>query len=294
LGGVGGTPTLPLDIAQDSPTNSLSEPGSGSARSVSETKKLLSSVLQTARTVSAALANPELPNPALLRGIAGLRESAGELLKSGDLESLEASASRVIEEAIKELPTQIKQFCDVNKLHLGGAFPDYVIDGTVYLKLDTRRCRVQINEDMGPMFPVRNCLDRVREEVHKYSSVEFQASRFLSQLWQAYQLCISRRKSSTSPTGQRVSVFEILPEMAFTAQSSQFLKSPTKEAFRPYSQHMFRAYLYRLVSAATEPVVEDLRLVLEPTSIAEDGLFMFLPSVGRCTFVGHIVFLPTQ
>src|SRR6267143_783685 len=272
-------PTLPLEVDTDSAANSASDAASASVRSVSNTKKLVSNVLQAARAVAGALTNQEIPNPALLSGTAALKESIGELLKSGDLESLEASASRLIQDAYKEVPTQVKQFCEINALHLGGAFPDYVISGTVYLKIDTKRCRVQINDLICPMFPVKDFLDRVRDEVSKYSSGEFQATRFLSQLWQAYQLCVGRRKSSKNASGERVSVFEILPEVAFTAQSRQFSKSPTKGAFRPYSQHMFRADLYRLISAAAEPVVDGLRLVLEPTSVAEDGLFMFVPSL---------------
>jgi hypothetical protein len=294
LAGVEAIPTLPLDIAQDSATNLSGDCERGIAKFVSETKKLISSVLQTGRTVSAALANPEHPNPALVRGITAFKESTAALLNSGDLESLEISASKLIEDALKELPSQVKRFCEVNGLKLWGAFPDYIIEGTVYFKVDSKHFRVQINEDIGAMFPVNDCLGRVRDKVSTYSSVEFQASRFLSQLWQAYQLAASRRKSSTNITGQRVSVFEILPEMAFASQSRQFFKSPTKESFRAYSQHMFRADLYRLVSGATGPVIDGLRLVLEPTSVAEDGLFMFLPSVGRCAFVGHIMFLPIQ
>ena len=187
----------------------------------------------------------------------------------------------------------MKQLCDLNGLHLGGAFPDYIINGTVCLRVDTRHSRVQINDSAGPIFPVKDCLDRVLDEVSSYSAPAFQASRFLSQLWVAYQLCLSRRKSSINASGARVSVFEILPELALSDQSRQFLRNPTKETFHPYSQHMFRADLYRLISTPMEPIVEGLRLVLEPTSVAEDGLFMFLPSVGRCAFVGHIVFLPT-
>ena len=281
-----------MDI--DSVATSLSEPASVSLGSVSDTKKRVTNVIQAARAVAAALANPQVPNLALARGTAALKKSMGELLSSGDLESLEASATRLVEDALKELPTQVKQFCEVNRLHLGGAYPDYVINGTVYLKVDTKHCRLQINDDTRPMFPIKDCLDHITDEVSKYSAVEFQAGRFLSQLWQAYQLCVSRGKSSINVTGRRVSIFEILPEVAFAAQSRQFLKSPTKGAFRPYSQHMFRADLYRLVSSSAEPVVEGVRLVLEPTSVAEDGLFMFLPSAGRCTFVGHIVFLPTE
>ena len=285
---------MPLDFIQDSPPDSLSTAGSESATPVSDAKKLISNVLQAARVVVAALAKPELPDPALVRGTAALKKSMNELLNGGHLEALHSLASRRIDNAVGELPVQLKQFCEQNRLHLWGAFPDYVLDGTVYFRVDDKNCRVQINDDAHPMFPLEANLKRLLEEVSKYSSTGFQADGFLRQLWQAYQLCLSRQKSSTNATGERVSVFEILPEVAFTVQSRQFLKNPTKGTFRPYSQHMLRADLYRVVSAVAEPAIEGLRLVLEPTSVAEDGLFMFLPSLGRCAFVGHIVFLPTR
>ena len=95
-----GTPKLPLEVDVESAAKSLG--GASSGRTVSNTKKLVSNVLQAARTVASALANPGIPNPALAHGTAALKQSMRELLNSGDLENLEASASKLVEDALKE------------------------------------------------------------------------------------------------------------------------------------------------------------------------------------------------
>jgi hypothetical protein len=79
--------------------------------------------------------------------------------------------------------------------------------------------------------------------------------------------------------------------MALLVQTPGFLKNPTREQFRSYSQHDLRADLFAVMQTVTTPSYGGSRLVLEPTSVAEDGLFMYMPSLQRCSYVGHISFI---
>jgi hypothetical protein len=217
---------------------------------------------------------------------------------SGSVESL-ANLERIIEqevdESLRTLPVELKHFCELRGLILHGAFPDYVVGGTVYLNIDSKRGCAAINGERVPLFPLSPALDEVAKHVLHATQKAFDANLFLQNIWRAYEVCLLRRASPAPETqARRVPIFEILAEMAMERQPEAFRRNPTKDRFRAYSQHDFRADLYCLLSAPEVPPVHNLRLVLEPTSLADDGLFMFLPNIGRCGFVGYLVFSPTD
>lgn len=230
-------------------------------------------------------------DPDLPKYIKLLKEHMDELASSGYLDQFHQQANNLIDSQLNDLPMTLKQFSETKGFHFWGGFPDHIVDGTVYLGINLKRYSVTINEISLPLFPIKIVLSNLDKEISRVTAESFNTEQFLQELWSAYHNCLRKKGVSKDEFSQtRVPIFHLISEMAFLRQKEKFLKNPVQHHFRGYSQHKFRADLFRLLSRQAAPTIERHRLILEPTSVAEDGLFMYLPTIGRCAFVGRAVF----
>jgi hypothetical protein len=250
----------------------------------------LGEITRRTKTLRQLLNKDEGPNPSIESEVVKLKALMATILSSGDLDSLLQTERVLIQRSVDDLPITIQGFCDERGSKLWGAIPDLIIDGVVYLGINAKDNSVTLNDVKLNLFPIKNVLRQLSEELDRYNKDAFDPSQFLSRLWHAYTAKADSKQRSGETRRKRISIFDILTELALQEQSRSFLKNPVKERFKSYSQHKFRADLFRLLSAAIEPSFQGHSLILEPTSVAEEGLFMYLPAIGRCAFVGHVRF----
>jgi hypothetical protein len=222
-----------------------------------------------------------------------LKASASQMIANGQLDLISKSSAEKLDKELSDLPLQTEAFCREHDLQLWGAFPDYIVNGTVYVGIDGKHMKATINDFSCPLFPVMTVFQALADEVTRIKGEHFDACQFAAGLEAAHQACVSRKAERTLLT-QRISIFEILAELSFQNQPKAFLANPIRERFKSYSQYRFRTDLFRLLLARDVQLIASQRLVLEPTSVAEDGLFMYLPALGRCSFVGHVVLNPKE
>jgi hypothetical protein len=256
---------------------------------------MIAKINQEAAAVLGLLKSDDVVHSATPNRLENLHKAMAELIASTLLNRVRGDILERLENAQRELPTTIKYYCDQKGLLLSGGYPDYIIDGLLYLGIDNKNSTATLSDSKYALFPVDPVLEKIPEEISKLIAPSYDPMTFLERLWSAHQRCQEKQQAAGELlTSRRVSVFRILPEIAIASQAKGFGKNPVKEQFRSYSQHMFRADLFRLLASQETPSVHGHRLIVEPTSVAEDGLFMFLPTLGRCAFVGHIVFTPAQ
>ena len=274
------------------------EPGSsphGPLESLSELRKMVGKINQEAAALLGLLKSDNVVRSATPIRLENLHKAITELTDSTLLNQVRSNILEGLEKAQRELPTTIKYYCEQKGLQLSGGYPDYIIEGFLYLGIDSKNSTATLSDSKYPLFPVEPVLENIPEEISKLSAPSYDPMSFLQRLWSAHQRCQEKQQAAGELlTSRRVSIFRVLTEMAVASQAKNFGKNPVKEQFRSYSQHMFRADLFRLLASKETPSVHDHRLILEPTSVAEDGLFMFLPTLGRCAFVGHVVFVSGQ
>jgi hypothetical protein len=268
--------------------------GMAAARSPeSQGKEALNKLLLEAKAILQAFpGGPAFPDPRLELHLSNLNSIAHELTTGTTLTSALQETRNTIESALANLPFTLKEFSDSNNLKLFGAFPDHIIDGTLYISFDLARYRAVINDAPFPLFPIQNVLAQISKELTAQRKQAFQPEKFLSDLWTAYRNTLSKQGHvpNSEHSRQRVSIHSLLVELAITQQDKAFFHNPIQKNFKSYSEHAFRADLYRLLVSAEAPVFEKRRLKLEPQAVAERGIFMYLPSMSRCAFVGHLLF----
>lgn len=250
---------------------------------------LLGGVSSHAKKLKQLLADPDDPALLVVAEIDKLKELISEIGSTGQLDEIRETEQALIRHTIDDLPIIIKQFCDERGVDLWGASPDFIVGGIVYLGIDFTTGSVTLNDQSLQLFPFKKVLQHLTEELDRQKKDAFDPSKFLGQLWQAYEARTTERKSNAR---KRVSIFELLLELALREQSKGFTKNPVKDRFKSYSQHRLRANLFRLLGSGIDLTLNGHRLILEPTSVADEGLFMYLPATGRCGFVGHILFAP--
>lgn len=266
------------------------EPAEDAQQIRKQVAALLSSIITDARKLKDLLASNE-PSAELPTYIHKFKERAGELLSEGHLDVISNAEQVALRHALDDLPLTLKQFCEVNGYHLSGAFPDFIVNGVVYLGIKPESQSAVMNDLKVPLLPLSEVFKQLTEQIAQFKKERFDDKRFLEQLHQAYDSCL-RRQSALEGSGlkKRVPIFTLLTEIAFSGQSKAFLKNPTQKLFKPYSQHKFRADLFRLFDSNAVPEWMGKSLIMEPTSVAENGLFMYLPATRRCLFVGHVLF----
>jgi hypothetical protein len=271
---------LPLDVQKERHESNISPNSPDSRQRLSP---LLGEISKHAKKLRLLLGAHSDPNPEILSELDQLKQIAGELLSTGYLDAAKTDEESLIKRSLDELPLILRQFTDERGLQLWGALPDFIIDGVVYVGIDFKTNSVTVNDQKLSLFPFSKLLSKLNDEIENYKKEIFKPNLFLEKLVRAFKKAGGTEKN-------RVAVFKLLSEIALQEQSKSFFKSPVKERFKSYSQHKFRADLFRLLKSETGLTSNSTRLILEPTSVAEEGLFMYLPAIGRCAFVGHVRF----
>jgi hypothetical protein len=251
----------------------------------------LSSLSLEARKLSDALSSHNRPSAALVQSVEKLQEMITLFAESGELVKIKDDESAALRIAMDELPEQLSHHCDDKGIRMSGAFPDFIFDGVVYLRVLSSEGLGYVNGSKHQIWPIELLVSVVETQLQQLSTSKRETPDFLERLWQAYSAVLQQRAGREQLNTKRVGIYQILPQMALLVQTPGFLKNPTHEQFRTYSQHDLRADLFAVMQTGTLPLRAGSRLVLEPTSVAEDGLFMYIPSLQRCGYIGHISFI---
>lgn len=259
-----------------------------------ELLNLLGAVSTHAKKLKQLLADPDDPAMLVVTEIDKLKELISEVASTGQLDRIRETQQALIRHTVDDLPITLKQFCDERGAELWGATPDFIVDGIVYLGVDFTTGSVTLNDQKLHLFPFKKVLQHLIEELDRYKKEAFDPPKFLRQLWQAYEARANEHQRSANSMRKRIAIFDLLLELALQEQSTAFSRNPVKERFKSYSQHRFRANLFRLLVSGADLSLRGRRLILEPTSVADEGLFIYLPATGRCGFVGHLLFSPVE
>ena len=254
----------------------------------------LLSLSHEARRLAEALRSSDRPAVGIVESAEKLQGLISTIAQTGQLEKIKDTEAAALLSASDQLPDQLLQHCQSKGIQLSGAFPDFIFDGIVYLKIRAPEGVAYVNGSKHSIWPVETLTSAVDAQLQELKNPKREAKDFLARLWKAYSAVLQQRAGREQLNTKRVGVYEILPQMALLVQTSGFLKNPTREQFTSYSQHNLRADLFAIMQANATPSYGGFRLVLEPTSVAEDGLFMYLPSLQRCGYVGHISFVSTD
>ncbi len=254
---------------------------------------LLGGISSHAKKLKQLLADPDDPALLVVTEIDKVKELISEIGSTGQLDKIRETEQALIRHTVDDLPITLKQFCDERGVELWGAAPDFIIDGIVYLGVDFTTGSVTLNDQKLHLFPFKKVLQHLVEELDRYKKEAFDPPKFLNLLWKAYEAKADENQRSNSMR-KRIAIFDLLLTLALQEQGTAFSRNPVKERFKSYSQHRFRANLFLLLVSGADLTLKGRRLILEPTSVADEGLFMYLPATGRCGFVGHLLFSPVE
>jgi hypothetical protein len=255
--------------------------------------------------------------PEILATIATAAKKAREIVKSGNrpsvdlvkhgsalLGGIQSLASLNFQETIDqerqavqvstgELGDNLREYCRDKGLLLAGAFPDFIVNGVVYVKV-SENSSVTVNGRTLSALPQAELFRNISAEIEDLSSKRKPLEIVIAAIWEAYQQIVREKGDGNGLSAKRASILELLPRIALARQTKRFLRNPTREEFASYSIHHLRADLFALMERDGQIEHNGQRLILEPTSAAEDGLFMYVPALQRCAFVGHALFVGAE
>lgn len=197
---------------------------------------------------------------------------------------------QAVQLATAELGEKIEQHCRDKGLLLAGAFPDFIVNGVLYVRISATSPSVGVNGKTINALPYKAVFEAIEAELEEISNSRRPVETVIALIWKAYQQVITEKVVGNSLSSKRASMLELLPKIALARQTKRFFKNPVREEYASYSVHQLRADLFALMQA-DRLEHNGHRLVLEPTSAAEDGLFMYIPALRRCAFVGHALFV---
>lgn len=251
---------------------------------------LLASVSLAARKTREALRTSDRPSIDLVKHGTKLIEAIGELSRERLSEAVEVER-QAVEAAIKNWDELLRSHCVSRGLLLAGAYPDFIVEGVVYVRVNSNSASVNINAKRLTALPSDPALQAIDTEIAEAKRARKTAAETIALIWDAYEKVIKEKQNAASLAIKRASLFELLPKIALAHQSKRFLRNPVREDYVSYSIHDFRADLFALMQVEDRLEYRGHRLVLEPTSAAEDGLFMYVPALQRCAYVGHVSFV---
>jgi hypothetical protein len=267
-----------------------------STRLDKETSANLSDILAaaslSAKKVAGALRSSDRPSIALIKDGAKLIELIRKL-QGEELSVLVESERTAVKSAIENWGELLREFCRDSGLPLGGAFPDFIVAGTVYVRIQLPSLSVIVNDKkLGALPP-----EAVLKEI-KASAVEMakgiSTADIVSVIWSAYSSVVREKNTEGRLSTRRASIFELLPKIAVLKQDKSFFRDPVREKYTSYSIHNLRADFFTLMQSDAPLEHLGQRLVFEPTSVAEEGLFMFVPTLQRCAYIGHVTFVGAE
>lgn len=168
-----------------------------------------------------------------------------------------------------------------------GTWPEPVIEGIVFVKVDEGRDRAWVN---GRPLQGNPTAERLvvfaSQELDDLLNRRAAPQDFVADAWAAFN-------QAAVPPGQGLDVYRLLREMLWLKQSKGFRADPREETFRPYSASQFRADLTHYLASGSPPFKEAGRshhLDAVGGSFAQDAIFMYFPQTGRLASCGRLSF----
>jgi hypothetical protein len=252
--------------------------------------ELLAGASSSAKRVADILRSGSRPSVDIVKEGTKLLEDLDHL-RQEDLAGLIENERVSMSKAVETWGDGLRQFCLENGMHLAGAFPDFIVAGVVYVKVQPSTFTAVINDKKLPAVPSEAAFKEIKSVSVELTRTSKSPQATIATLEAAYEAVVKEKTASGQLSMKRASLFELLPKVAFLRQDKSFLRNPVREKFASYSIHNLRADLFLLMQQDHPVEHRGRRLIVEPTSVAEQGLFMFIPALQRCGYVGHISFV---
>jgi len=255
----------------------------------SDLSEVLATISVSSKKAREAAKSSDRPSVELVKYGAALLTAIDSLSKLNFQETIDFER-QTVQTAVSELGGSLQQFCRNKGLLLAGAFPDFIVNGVAYVRISATSPSVSVNGKTIGALPYKAVFEAIQAELEEISNSRRPVETVIALIWDAYQQVITEKAVGNSLSSKRASIRELLPKIALARQTKRFFKNPVREEYASYSVHQLRADLFALMQA-DRIEHNGHRLVLEPTSAAEDGLFMYIPALQRCAFVGHALFV---
>jgi hypothetical protein len=252
--------------------------------------EILATISLAAKKAREATRSNTKPSIDLVKHGTKLLEAIGSLSKEKFQVAIDLER-QAVQSATSEWGEMLKRHCDDKGLLLAGAFPDFIVEGVVYVKFVVNSASASVNGKTLSALPFEPVFKAIGEELEEISHSRKSVDSTIALIWSAYRQVIEEKAEANRLSVKRASILELLPKIALARQSKRFLKNPVREEYVSYSVHHLRADLFALMQADGRLEHNGHCLVLEPTSAAEDGLFMYIPALQRCAYVGHASFV---
>jgi hypothetical protein len=222
----------------------------------------------------------------------GVAEEASALVTevAANLPSLERVASTIQRWALGERRTRRARFAGIARQRgwvVVGAWPEPVVEGIVFIRLDEDRNRASVNGRPLQGNPTAERIAAVAaheiEELLKHRS---DPESFAADCWAAF-------RQAAVPVGEGIDVHRLLREILWLKQTKGFRSDPRPENFRPYSAAQFRADLTHYLASGSTPFHDggkSYQLEAVGGSFAQDAIFMYFPQAGRLASCGRLTF----
>lgn len=207
-----------------------------------------------------------------------------------DAQELERVAATIKRWEISERRSRRARFEEIARRRgwdLVGAWPEPVVDGIVFIKVDEDRNRAFINGQALPGNPTAERLaDLAAGEMGELMRGRPEPTTFVAEVWAAFREC-------GVAAGQGLNVHRLLRELLWLKQTKVFRVDPRQDGFRPYPMAQFRANLTHYLALGA-PTFKDsgteYRLEAVGGSFAQDAVFMYFPQTGRLASCGRLTF----
>ncbi len=212
--------------------------------------------------------------------------SSGALLNA--LRIVQSDAQAVLNSLAEDLPTRLRGVVPEG-VEVKGVRPDYIVDGGLHVHLDESARWLSVGGNHLPLAPWKKTAQGIARLLSELRNLPFDADAFSKSLFAAYEQALVEGGKSM---GAVVPIERILQSLALGQQPRAWRLDPTNRNYRGYGRDHLRMQLFRLVTARPQPSVGGHRLNLTAGSNTENALFMYVPSLGRCAYVGLVSWTP--
>lgn len=212
--------------------------------------------------------------------------SSGALLNA--LRVVQSEAQGVLSSLAEELPTRLRGV-SVEGVEVKGVRPDFIVDGGLHVHLDESARWLLVGGAHLPLAPWKKTAQAIARLLSELRNLPFDADGFSNSLFAAYEQALAEAGKTM---GAVVPIERILQALALAQQPRAWRLDPTNRNYRGYGRDQLRAQLYRLVTVRPQPAFGRHRLNLTAGSNTENALFMYIPSLGRCAYVGLVSWTP--
>jgi hypothetical protein len=212
--------------------------------------------------------------------------SSGAFLNA--LRSFHDEAQEILATLVEELPTRLSQVLGTG-VEVKGVRPDYILDGGLHIHLNEPSHMLLVGGTQLPLAPWKDTAQAIGRLLTDLRSLAFDADEFLKDLFEAYLHVVTEAGKSL---GTVVPVERVMQTLALAHQSRAWRLDPTSRNYRSYGRDQLRMQLYRLVTFRPQQTFKGHRLNLTAGSNTSNALFMYIPSLGRCAYVGLVSWTP--